>query len=62
MPLLDSIILFPQDLNNILQILKAKKHTGPVELVDTNGTITVRDIDKCFIANVERTIQEADGP
>lgn len=57
MPLLDNITLMPGDLDNILELLRQKKHQGPIKIIDTHGTITVRDGDEQYLGDVVRAEQ-----
>lgn len=54
MPLLDSIILLPTDLANILDRLRQLKHNGPVKIIDTHGSLTIRDENESFLTDVKR--------
>jgi hypothetical protein len=60
MPLLDRLTLLPADLVNIIESLRQLKHTGPIIIIDTNGSLTIRDINDGFLTEVKRAEQLID--
>lgn len=63
MPLLDQITLLPQDLKNIQESLQQLQYNAPFKIIDTNGSITIRDLNECFLTEIKRETQEVlDGP
>lgn len=54
MPLHNSITVLPTDLENILHSLRQLKHNAPIKIIDTQTTLTIRDIDEGFLTEVKR--------
>ena len=54
MALLDNITLHPIDLVNILAVLKQIGHNAQVKIIDTNGSITIRDTGEQFLGEVKK--------
>jgi hypothetical protein len=54
MPLLDHITLLPADLANIMEKLQQLHHNGPIKIIDTNGSLTIRDHNESFLTEVKR--------
>lgn len=54
MPLLDKIIVMPNDLVNILERINQVQHCGPFEIIDTNGTFTIRDINGQSLGDIKK--------
>lgn len=61
MPLLDQITLSPADLKNIEDFLTKKGHSGSFKVIDTNGTLTIRDTDEQSIGTIARDTGEVWG-
>ncbi len=62
MPLLPEITIHPADLQEILNQLAAKHHTGPVIIIDCKWSCTIRDTNNSFITEVKKSqLEEVDG-
>ena len=62
MPALDQITLSPQDLLNIVDELKNMHHNAPVVIIDTLGSLTIRDTSQQFLTEIKREDPEPDNP
>lgn len=54
MGLLDKITLTPTDLENIMDAIQQKKHNAAIEIIDTNGNITIRDLGGFTVAEIKK--------
>lgn len=60
MALLDKITVHPRDLVNVLESVQQTGYTGHIKLIDTNGSITVRDSSDLFLTEVKKHEEPAD--
>lgn len=62
MPLLAEILIHPADLQEILNQLAAKHHTGAVIIIDCKWSYTVRDTANMFITEVKKQEHTLESP
>lgn len=56
MPLLPSITLHTDDLNEINETLSSKQHRGAVKIVDEGRQIILRDINDFKLGSIKKNI------
>jgi len=54
MALLDHITVHPRDLVNVLESIQQTGYNGQIKMIDTNGSITVRDCSDHFLTEVKK--------
>jgi hypothetical protein len=52
MPALDNITVSLEDLQEIMDRVRDTRHTGPIKIIDTINSYTVRDTNEMFIVDV----------
>lgn len=58
MPALDQITIQPKDMINILDKLQQLKYDGPIRIIDTLQSYTIRDISEGFLTEVKKDDEE----
>ena len=55
MPNLDQIFIHPEDLQEILNQVAAKKYSGPIKIIDCIYSWTVRDFNGFLLTDINKT-------
>lgn len=54
MPALDQITVQPQDLLNIIDSVQSVGYNGPIKIIDTIQSYTIRDTSEGFLTEVQK--------